>query len=89
MDLATGNELPGKQLVRLSPDARIRLRFPGGGGYGDPLTRPAEKVLDDVVNGYVSIEAAHTLYGVTVEYTGTPDALVRPPEAYRIRHSPR
>ncbi|MER6988253.1 hydantoinase B/oxoprolinase family protein [Saccharopolyspora hirsuta] len=89
-DVRTGADLPRKQLVRLAPDAVVRLRFPGGGGYGDPRARPVEQVLDDVVNGYISIAAARDEYGVDVEYTGDPDALVRPPESYRVRSaSPR
>jgi N-methylhydantoinase B len=83
----TGEELPRKELVRLGPGARVRLEFPGGGGYDDPLERPERQVLDDVVNGYVSVEAARDLYGVAVEYVGRPDALVRPPEAYRLDRS--
>ena len=30
--------------------------MPGGGGYGDPHKRPAEKVADDVARGLVSVE---------------------------------
>ena len=39
---------------------------PGSGGYGDPLRRPPEKVLDDVADGYVSVEAARDQYKVAV-----------------------
>jgi N-methylhydantoinase B len=38
----------------------------GGGGYGDPLERPALEVLEDVIDGYVSIERALVDYGVVV-----------------------
>ena len=38
----------------------------GGGGYGNPLERGVSKVLDDVINGYVSVEAAERDYGVVV-----------------------
>ena len=38
----------------------------GGGGYGDPLDRPAEEVLEDVIDGYVSVERAAIDYGVVV-----------------------
>lgn len=72
------------QLVRLKPDSCVRLRFPGGGGFGDPFERPVEMVLADVVNEYISIEAARREYGVVIEYTGRPDAIVRPPSSYRI-----
>jgi N-methylhydantoinase B len=86
-DLATGEDLPRKQLVRLDPESRVELRFPGGGGYGDPRGRSAQRVLDDVVDGYVGIEAAREHYGVDIEYVGDPDALVRPPASYRIREA--
>jgi N-methylhydantoinase B len=39
----------------------------GGGGYGDPLQRPVEKVLKDVRNGFVSIEQAKDHYGVVID----------------------
>jgi N-methylhydantoinase B len=38
----------------------------GGGGYGDPITRPVEEVLEDVIDGYVSIARAATDYGVVI-----------------------
>lgn len=38
----------------------------GGGGYGDPLDRPAEEVLEDVIDGYVSVERAAIDYGVVI-----------------------
>jgi N-methylhydantoinase B len=41
-------------------------------------------VLRDVLYGYVSPEGAARDYGVAVEYTGRPDALVRMPGDYRI-----
>ena len=42
------------------------VEMPGGGGYGDPKKRPAEEVLEDVLNGYVSIETAERDYGVAI-----------------------
>jgi N-methylhydantoinase B len=48
------------------------------------LARDPLQVLDDVVNGYVSIEAAERDYGVVVRYLGDPDALVRLPDDYAI-----
>lgn len=56
--LAGGRALPPKTVVWFEPDDEVQLCLPGGGGYGDPLARPAEQVLQDVVEGYVSIEAA-------------------------------
>ena len=40
---------------------------PGGGGYGDPLTRDPEAVRRDVVQGFVSREAAERDYGVRLD----------------------
>jgi N-methylhydantoinase B len=42
----------------------FRLDTPGGGGYGDPVTRPAERVLADVREGFVSPDAAECEYSV-------------------------
>jgi N-methylhydantoinase B len=41
----------------------------GGGGYGDPVTRPAAEVLADVREGYVSPRAAREQYRVAVRET--------------------
>ena len=38
----------------------------GGGGFGDPLRRATQAVLDDVVDGYVSVERAAKDYGVVI-----------------------
>ena len=40
----------------------------GGGGYGDPLERDAERVRTDVRNGFVSFESAHRDYGVVLDH---------------------
>ncbi len=39
----------------------------GGGGYGDPFERDPARVADDVRNGFVSLAAARTEYGVVVD----------------------
>jgi N-methylhydantoinase B len=43
------------------------IRSGGGGGFGNPHERPAERVAFDVVEGYVSAEAAASDYGVVVD----------------------
>ena len=45
---------------------KIVLVGPCGGGYGDPLTRDSGQVVEDVRDGYVTIERARTDYGVVV-----------------------
>jgi len=38
----------------------------GGGGYGDPLERPPERVLRDLVQGRISRQRAREAYGVVI-----------------------
>ncbi|WP_427870234.1 hydantoinase B/oxoprolinase family protein [Leucobacter luti] len=38
----------------------------GGGGFGDPLDRTPEEVLEDVIDEYVSVERAAADYGVVI-----------------------
>lgn len=38
----------------------------GGGGYGDPFEREPERVREDVIDGYVSRDAARADYGVAL-----------------------
>jgi N-methylhydantoinase B len=45
---------------------RILLQPAGSGGYGDPKKRTREAVRRDVLDGYVTAQAAHELYGVDV-----------------------
>jgi N-methylhydantoinase B len=40
---------------------------PGPGGWGDPLDRDPERVLRDVRNDLVSLEAARADYGVVID----------------------
>ena len=48
----------------------IRVITPGAGGYGNPLRRPAEAVLRDVMEKKVSVQAAETVYGVVIHAQG-------------------
>ena len=79
---ADGKPVPSKTVLWFEPRTRVSLNPPGGGGYGSPLERDPQLVLDDVVDGYVSIAAARAIYGVAIEYVGAVDALVRLPEHY-------
>ena len=49
--------------VRFEPGDRIRLKTPGGGGYGNPQNRDPALVKEDVAEGYVSPDAATRHYG--------------------------
>ncbi len=44
----------------------LRIETGGGGGRGHPYDRPAAMVLRDVLEGYVSVDAAARHYGVII-----------------------
>ena len=69
-DLKSGNEkvIPSFGQFEMSPDQRLVGIDAGGGGYGSPLERDAQRVRLDVLEGYVSIARARDVYGV--EFTG-------------------
>lgn len=82
--LRGGADLPAKSRVTLAAESVVDVTLPGGGGYGPPRERPVTAVLTDVVEGYVSTEAAREVYGVEVRYLGNADTLVRLPEDYVV-----
>jgi len=45
---------------------RLLFEMGGGGGWGDPLDRDPDRVLNDVIGGYVSIESAERDYAVVI-----------------------
>jgi N-methylhydantoinase B len=51
----------------------VRVRTTGGGGWGDPLDRPVEEVLQDIAWLKVSVEGARRDYGVVVDDDGDAD----------------
>ncbi|WP_063043857.1 hydantoinase B/oxoprolinase family protein [Nocardia pseudovaccinii] len=50
----------------LSPGERVRASGAGGGGFGDPREREPELVLSDVLEGWISREAAVDQYAVVL-----------------------
>jgi N-methylhydantoinase B len=53
----------------------LRLQTGGGGGHGHPFDRPAERVLADVLDGFVSTAAAAQHYGVVIRDEGVDPAI--------------
>lgn len=51
----------------LPSDTVVTLEMPGGGGFGDPLSRRVDLVLHDVKNGYVTADSAKRDYGVVID----------------------
>ena len=51
------------QDVALKPGDRVRVRTPGGGGYGDPARRDPHLIAEDVRLGRYSAEMALALFG--------------------------
>ena len=66
------NPGPGEQVVHGKESREfvygdiISFQQSGAGGYGDPSERDPARVLEDVLDDYVSIEAAGAEYGVVI-----------------------
>ncbi len=65
--LVNGAPVDPKNVYVLRPGENFTTLEAGGGGYGDPLRRSAEKVLADVREGEVTAEGALRDYGVQVD----------------------
>lgn len=57
-------QLPSKGYFTIPAGGVVSMRAGGGGGVGDPLTRPEAAVMDDLKAGLISEDAARALYGV-------------------------
>jgi N-methylhydantoinase B len=53
--------------LRLKENEVISWHLAGGGGWGNPLDRDPERVRQDVIRGYVSIDSAERDYGVVLD----------------------
>jgi N-methylhydantoinase B len=65
--LRSGATLPSKGQVTIPAGDAVVVEMPGGGGYGDPRGRDPNSVVQDVAQGFVSLEAALHDYGVSTE----------------------
>src|SRR5690348_17954666 len=84
----TGNDLGNQPNATPSTPPLKRgdtatIRGGGGGGYGAPTAREAEKVREDVYQGYVSLAAARDTYGVVLD----PETLAIDPAATQKRRA--
>lgn len=73
------------QDIPLNPGDRVRVKTPGGGGYGDPMTREAVSVAEDVRLGRYTTEEAALLFGVILMADGRIDTQAT--KAHRAIHA--
>ena len=52
---------------KFGPGETFMFESTGGGGWGNPNRRLVEDVLEDVIDEYISIDAAKQLYGVVID----------------------
>lgn len=85
-DTATGRvvETPQYGFLQLGP-SRLTMSSAAGGGWGSPLDRDPEAVLQDVRDGLVSVKAAREVYGVEISSDGKSVASI----SARLHRSPR
>jgi N-methylhydantoinase B len=65
--------LPPKKVTALGEFDAFANYCQGGGGIGDPLLRPVDRVRDDVLEGVVSRAGARRDYGVVLSDDGAVD----------------
>ena len=80
------DDLPNAKVISrpLNAGDQLIARGGGGGGFGPAWERPVERVREDVRQGYVTPEAARTLYGVAIDAA---TFAVNRPETARLRKS--
>ncbi|MBL41633.1 MAG: hypothetical protein CMM49_03110 [Rhodospirillaceae bacterium] len=61
-------ELGDAMMVELKPGQFICSIDSGGSGYGHPVNRDKNRVLNDIIEGYISEKEAETVYGVFIEF---------------------
>ncbi|TKJ31488.1 MAG: 5-oxoprolinase [Chloroflexi bacterium B3_Chlor] len=66
-DTPEERQLKSKGLDVLEKGDVVSLRLPGAGGYGDPLERDRELLLEDVRDGKVTVESALDDYKVVID----------------------
>ena len=62
--------MPGKSIVMANAGDWIETQWCGAGGYGDPLARRPEAVLQDVTEEKITVARARYIYGVVLAPDG-------------------
>ena len=83
----TRRDLPSKVTTFLAQGDHLRTVTPGGGGWGDPLERPAICVAADVREGLITAGRAAAVYGVELNADGAPDGDATEARRAELRHT--
>lgn len=74
LDADSPNERPASPvmlskgtMITVHPNQLVTQKSAGGGGWGDPLERDPMLVAKDARNQYISLGAAHGVYGVVLD----------------------
>jgi len=65
VDGGNSRVLNSKGAFTVPSDGQVVFDSPGSGGYGPPAERDADALRGDMINGYVSADAARRDYGIT------------------------
>ena len=63
----TTEQMHSKFMTQVNAGDHMRIETPGAGGWGNPLERDPELVLQDVIQEKVTPERAREVYGVVVD----------------------
>ena len=58
---------PSKFMTTMKKGDLFRAQLAGGGGWGNPYERDPKRVIEDVINGKISSNAASKEYGVQID----------------------
>lgn len=79
--ISDGTHPHPKSHYTLPSGQHVILKLPGGGGFSSPTMRDPQRVLEDVRQGYVSLDGAERDYGVVIY----PDTLIIDESATQLR----
>lgn len=65
VSLDNGTPLKGKGKQHVAHGLRVKLAFPGGGGYGNVSERDKTQIIRDLALGFITKDAAIDTYGMT------------------------
>ena len=85
--LSDGSRPDPKIQQTLDPAIEVEMKLPGGGGFWSPLEREPLKVLQDVLEGKVTIAAAAREYGVVIVCRTPAEDLISLPADYEVDHA--